>query len=485
MMRLGALLAIAIGLATEATATSRAAAEPADGERSLLTLELVLDSANEHFPLLQAARLEREARSQEALKAAGAFDTRLGFNGDFRPAGFYENFSGDTTVEQPTRFWGSRFYAGYRLAGGDFPSYEGGRQTDHGGEFRLGVELPLLRGRAIDRERAGLRRAELQLDSLDPELRLERVELARDASVAFWDWLAAGRTVEIAGDLLAVAEVRQSQIERRVARGDQARIDGVDNRRLVVERTALLRGAQRDFEQAAIRLSLFLRDETGFPVRAGRDRLPDLFPAESPTDRAVVDADLEFARREHPLLQQIAFQREQLALDVRLARNDLLPGLDLVVEGSRDVGASRRGIDEEGKISSDPRSSNEVKALLRLELPIQRREARGRVGVATIRLAQLERRERFTRERLVADALVAVEALEAAYEQTGQARENLELAEQLRAAEERKLRLGASNLIDVNIREVQAATAARRLVEAQQAYFRALANYEARIARPL
>ena len=40
------------------------------------------------------------------------------------------------------------------------------------------------------------------------------------------------------------------------------------------------------------------------------------------------------------------------------------------------------------------------------------------------------------------------------------------------------------NLIDVNIREVQAATAARQLVDAQAAYFRSLADYRARIARP-
>jgi len=85
---------------------------------------------------------------------------------------------------------------------------------------------------------------------------------------------------------------------------------------------------------------------------------------------------------------------------------------------------------------------------------------------------------------VVAEALQAVEELEAAYVQTGQARENLELAEQLRAAEARKLELGLTNLIDLNIREVQAATAARQLVDAQHAYFRAWADYTARIAGP-
>jgi outer membrane protein TolC len=91
---------------------------------------------------------------------------------------------------------------------------------------------------------------------------------------------------------------------------------------------------------------------------------------------------------------------------------------------------------------------------------------------------------RYLADQVVAEALQAVEALEAAHEQTGQARENLRLAQRLRDAEERRLELGLSNLIDVNIREVQAATAAQQLVDAQLAYFKALAQYTATIARP-
>ena len=82
------------------------------------------------------------------------------------------------------------------------------------------------------------------------------------------------------------------------------------------------------------------------------------------------------------------------------------------------------------------------------------------------------------------DALQALESLEAAFDQTLQARENVRLAETLRDAEARRFASGLSNLIDVNIREVQAATAARQLVDAQAAYFRSLADYRARIARP-
>ena len=62
-----------------------------------------------------------------------------------------------------------------------------------------------------------------------------------------------------------------------------------------------------------------------------------------------------------------------------------------------------------------------------------------------------------------------------------QARENVRLAEQLRNAEARRFELGLSNLIDVNIREVQAADAAVALIRAQAAYFRAGAEYRAAV----
>jgi len=55
----------------------------------------------------------------------------------------------------------------------------------------------------------------------------------------------------------------------------------------------------------------------------------------------------------------------------------------------------------------------------------------------------------------------------------------------MKQAENRRFGLGRSNLIDVNIREVQAATAARQLVDAQAGYFRSLADYQARVAQSL
>lgn len=99
-------------------------------------------------------------------------------------------------------------------------------------------------------------------------------------------------------------------------------------------------------------------------------------------------------------------------------------------------------------------------------------------------LARLDYEAGYARDQIETDIRRAMASIEAAYDQTQLARENLELSMRLQRAEERKLSLGSSNLIDVNIRELQTADASRALVFAQAAYFRAIARYEAAVAIP-
>lgn len=448
-------------------------------------LEDVLRSVDAHFPTLHALRAEASAREQDLRAERGRFDLQLALEGDVRPLGFYESRAAGASLEQPSRLRGSRFFAGYRIGAGDVPSYQGGRITNESGELSAGVEIPLLRGGAIDPARGAIARSEIALRQMTPAQQLERLEVIRAASLAYWDFVSAGRGLEVAERLVAVAEERQTQIARRVEAGAEPRIDLTDNRRLIVERSKALRGAERDFEQAALQLSLFLRDDAGRPRRADRSRVPIAFPAEVPLSDAAVDADLAFARTRHPILAPFALERERLQVDLRLARNDALPNLDLRVEGAQDLGGANAGIDEVGKLSDDPRGSSELMASVRLALPVQRRQALGRAAAAQARLSRVAAREQLARERVEAEARAAVAALSAAYDQTGQARENVELARTLREAEARRFGLGRSNLIDVNIRERQAASASLELVEAQASYFRALADYSARVGRPL
>lgn len=449
-----------------------------------LALDEVLRSTDAHFPLLAAARAERRARAARLEGAHGAFDLSLSASGDVRADGYYDGYAGEVALDQPTRVLGARLFAGYRYGGGAFPSYEGGRLTNDAGEARAGVRIPVLRDRAIDAARGAVARAEAELARATPEVELEVLAARADAAVAYWDWVAAGHRLRIAQRLLDVAERRQVQIARRVEAGAEPRIHVTDNRRLIVERSGAVRAAERDVARAALALSLFLRDESGRPLRPSAARLPDAFPATAPLTVERARTEVERAAALHPSIRRLEHERAALQVDRDLARNALLPALDVRLDASRDFGGARPGIDAAGRFAADPRGENEVKASVELRLPFQRRDARGRLGAAEAALERLERRLQLERERLVASALAALETLEASHERAVLARENVELAESLWEAERRRLALGASDLIDLTLREAMLASAELELVDAHHAYFRAHAEWVARVARP-
>jgi outer membrane protein TolC len=478
MALMGALVACAAGARAQGVPEQAAVADPGPP----LELREVLDSVDRFHPLWLAVDLERERAEGELLAARGAFDTRLKAGGEGVPQGYYDRYTADLGIEQPTRLWGSRFFGGYRIGRGDFPSYLGGLETNKAGEVRAGVEVPLLRGGITDAARTDLRRGEIGRQAAEPRIELARLEIVRDASESFWTWVAMGLNVEVERRLLAAAEKRQEQLSGRADRGAIPRIQLVDNERLIVDRRIRLRSAERDAQEAAIALSLFLRDERGRTSQPSPERLPSDFPAERLWEAEQMRRDIERARTAHPALRAFALQRSELEARYDLERNGLLPDLRLKVEGSQDLGRSEGGIDTKGSFASDSKDDTEVKASLRLELPVAQRRARGRVIALRAQMRRLDLEARLARDRIEAEVRAAMADLSAAFDQTVLARENLDLAQELERAEVRKLMLGSSDLIAVNIREVQAADAARALIFAQAAYFRSVARYRAAMA---
>ena len=452
--------------------------------RRPLTLDAVLASVEESYPLLIAVRQELEIAGGELLAAQGGFDTRLFARGEASPTGYYDRYVADLGIEQPTRLWGSRLYAGYQIGRGDFPSYLGGLKTNEDGELRAGLEIPLLKDGAIDAARTNLRANEIKRRAAEPRIELRRLEIVRQASEAYWNWLAMGLNVDVERHLLRAAEDRREQLEGRSARGAIPAIQVVDNERLIVDREIRLRGAERDALEAAVTLALFLRDEDGAMKIPDRVALPRDFPPESLGQGRRLEADIARASESHPILRELVLRRDGLLATLALDRNALLPDLRVGVEGSQDVGESSAGIDSSGNLSDNPKDDTEVKATVRFEVPALQRGARGRLAARRAELIRLEQETRYARDLVEAEIRRSMAALEAAFDQTRLARKNYELAARLQLGEERKFELGSSNLIDVNIREIQTADAARALLFAQAAYFRALARYEAAIAGP-
>lgn len=450
--------------------------EGLDAPAASIELDDVLASVERHFPLILAAEEEIAIAEGRLLEAEGEFDTYFAASTKSKLEGYYENDRFDLKFEQPTTLFGATVSGGYRLGSGDFAVYDGDLETNDDGEFRVGLDLPLLRDRVVDARRVALWKSRIERRRADPRILELRLEVTRDAAQAYWKWVSAGRMREIAVRLLALAQNRMEQVESAVEEGLLAAINRTENQRLIVDRRAKLVQAERKLQEAALGLSLYWRDERGEPSVPGEDALPYEFPDPHPASDVVLAGDEDFALARRPEVVAGALELEQLRLDRGLAENALLPRLDVGLVASQDIGDAVN--------VPDDKEDFELGAVVTLSVPLQRRKAKGKLQQVSAKVFQLERRFQFLRDAIVADVRDARSALTQSWFRIGQARENVELANELAEAERFQLSAGESDLLRVNLREQQAAAAAAGLVETLTEYFRALAQYRAVVGLP-
>ncbi len=170
-----------------------------------------------------------------------------------------------------------------------------------------------------------------------------------------------------------------------------------------------------------------------------------------------------WARR--PELRRLALQREAAAVELKLARNNRSPKIDLDAYAAKDIGAV------------DPAYAYlrpaEFVASVRVELPLALRGARGKLRRAEADLARIDAELRMARDVVALELRDAHSALVAAHARVALAREQLSAAHELELAERSRFRLGDSTLLLVNLREQAATDAALQELEALGEYHRA------------
>lgn len=300
------------------------------------------------------------------------------------------------------------------------------------------------------------------------------IGMQRDASQVYWKWVAAGQVVRTQEQLVELARARNENLIKRVAAGDLPKITEVDNGRFIAKRRARLTKAERKVQEAAIKLSLYFRNDAGQPVVASDERLPCDFPTAQPIAAATVEADIAQALAARPELLELEFQRQQVEVELCYAQNQTLPKLDAFAVAGQDVG--------EPTSSKRDKSELELEMGLLAEVPLQRRAAYGKIKASQAKLGQIAAKRRFVEDKIRSQVQDAVSALDKAYERIEQARENLRLTEQSLRLGRLRFEEGDIDIIELNIYETSLADAELLLIEAEFDYFTALADYRAALA---
>ena len=433
------------------------------------TLEELHARIDRTHPLLKGAGAEHTIARGKMLKALGAFEPTLVNDTELErfvlasdPNRGTQTVGYNDTLVEALHPWGLRGSAGFRQAIGEarIPDLSFGNGNQ---QVILGGFLPLLRGLMTNPERAELQRSELAAPRADIKIIQTRQDLFLAAAHQFWDWVAAAKLLDIQKQALAVAEERHKQVGARAAAGAVAPIDVAEAGQEVHRRREVAIAARRLLEQEQFKLSMFLWDNSS-PTTPPANRVPE-FPAERriPTADDVLAHKLD-AMKERPEVREIEVEAKINNIDLALAKNNLLPNLDLEAAPARAPEKFVLGLGYRFGVE--------------LRFPILQRRNRGEVLQAQGQAERLLMAQQYRENQVRVDVDNALSAIERANERIEEAAQALRLVEIVEEGERYRFGLGASSILFVNLRERNTIDSQNQVIRAKADYHKALAFYQ-------
>jgi outer membrane protein TolC len=442
----------------------------AEAMRERLQLSDVIASTYRAFPLLEIARLQSGVAAGQQISAWGAYDTKLEYYSLSQPVGFYETYRNGIGVARQL-WWGGYASAGYAIGRGSFEPWYRERQTDSGGEFKVGLVQPLLQGRAIDPHRVELFQANLQRQAVEPGIQHQVLIASLEASMAYWAWVEIGNVLITQERLLEIAVKRGAQLEKNMKAGWSSRLDVAQNAQLIEERVLKVNETKLKFRDTAFKLSMFLRDEQGTPRLPPPEWLPIDFPTITEIPPGNFEQDFQNAVASRPELLLINLDMQSLRLDLSLARNQTLPNVDMTLRATQDMGLQTS--------QTNDKEEFQLEAGIIGDVPIQRRKAFGKIQSTQAKLAQVMQKYEFQRNKIGVELQSARNALDIAQQNVVAARELLRLANETLSLFRLEFDNNRRDLFFLLGQEVKVNDSEVKLLEAERDFYIALARMQA------
>jgi outer membrane protein TolC len=468
-----AKLLVVVGFLVIIAAAPRAEAAEVISAKPLppipLTLDEVLAWVDRAHPLLKGAGTEKIVAKGKMLRALGAFEPTL-INDtemerfipssgpqDTKTVGF-----NDTLIEA-RHPWGFRGSAGIREVINGPAKIPDLAFNNGNNQVLLGGFIPLLRGLITNPENAELERSNLADPKADNQIAQTRQDLFFAAASEYWDWTAAVKMADVQKRALKVAEDRFKQVEQRAKAGAAAPLDAVEANQEVQRRRESLIAATRAVEQEQYKLSMFLWERDS-PVTPSAERAWNFPVAVDPPSAEIVKADKLVARSTRPEVREVEIEAKLNNIDLALAKNNLLPSLDLEATPARSP--------EKFVLGLGYRFGAEVR------IPFLQRRSRGEVMEAQGKADRFVLVQKYREQQVLVDVDNALSALERAKERIAAAGQSLQLARTLEEGERFRFSVGATSVLFVNLRERNAVDSEANLLRAQADYQKAQAFYQ-------
>jgi outer membrane protein len=341
---------------------------------------------------------------------------------------------------------------------------------------------PLLRNGWFSGNRAPLIIARRDLQQSRAMFQAQVNDAILQAVNQYWAVVQAGGTVDVARASMDAAEATYRRDKRALELGALPPLDiyrsesQVASRRVQVIQSEYARTQAED----ALRLTIGADQDPYFQAL-------DLELTETPEPGQELRSIDAGSALQAALLKRPEFEVATTALardetQIRLARNHLLPQLDLMMLYSSNGLGGSTGISAGGQ----PISSSWVSqmfgfgyptylAQLTLGLPLKNRTAKAQMGSALVSRRNDLYSERLVREQVTLDVSTAVHQLEEAKLSIAAGKEALDLAQKTMAAEQRKYELGSGTIFLVLEAQNELAAAQQSLLQSEVGYQVAIA----------
>ncbi|PJE18241.1 MAG: multidrug transporter [Legionella sp.] len=403
-----------------------------------LKLADILEKVDHFYPQVIIAYLEVSKAQGDYISALGKFDPSLNINSRSQPFGGYVNTHIDNELVVPTLKNGLKLFGGYRIGRGDWPIYYQNYLTNSGGEYRVGLSFPLLRNRAVDKERTALFTQAETIHLNNQNAASTKIKIYQEAIQAYWRWVEAGFQLNTFRHLLSLAKKRQKAITRQANQGELAKLAIAENLQMMIQRQQFVNQGEMMLEQAAINLSIYYRDEKGRRLKPKTSQLPHLI-----TDKSIKTSTIFDRLKDHPELRKMESYYRIIKMKQNLARNDLLPNLDAMAYTSKQYGSGGypRLVPQAGLVG------------ISFKFPLCQREAKGKLLSTTSELQQIKTKRKFIYEKLSNQLANLFIAIRMYTQQINLLSHSLRLARKVEHGEIKKFHEGDSNLFLVNQRE--------------------------------
>ena len=417
-----------------------------------LQLQDILQQVVDSHPKTRAMLEQGVMQRAEQQKAEAAFEPYFSQKLSGRVSGYYDGHVLTSEVNKPLAGMGAEVFARYQLAAGRFPVYEGFYGTLSGGEASVGIAFSLLRGRETDERRTGLKTAALDIRLWQAQYQGLLNDQLYQAASTYLKWYESSLKRQALEALNSTLQNSGRALQQRVEQGDAAQMALDDFTSSTLEVSLLQSDTEQAQAVAAAKLQYFIsepaplatpgttRQQWPFSINATRLRL------------------LKQNLAAHPLQQQLSFSLQNSQAQLLLAKNNLLPVLDVKASVGRDIGQGSKTLQgTETKVGLDfsyPIGNRKSQAV--------RHKAQAKVRQSKLKIADLNQKLEQQFEAAVARWKQSQRAL--ALRKRAQT-----LAERLHRAQQIRFNSGDTDMFVLNARQTKLIKAQMEAISAHVA----------------